>query len=384
MSDSQPAIRTSEGPEIEEAPAWRIHAVLFVATIASVLATGVYLSGAPFLSRASFAYGIRYTAALLGILTVHEAGHYVAARIHKVDASLPYFIPLPLLGFGTMGAVIRMRGTIPTRRALLDIGASGPLAGLALAIPLYAWGVAHSTLVARTADMSLLGESLLTRALDHFVGPVVPPDQDIMLSPVAFGAWVGMLVTMVNLVPAGQLDGGHVAYALFGPRQDRFAVTVHRSMLAFALVSIGSYVARDVRAGFGLRHLGEAIGSSFFWLAWFEVLAILGTLTANAREDERDRARGGVPIRTRAVAIIGLWGLMALGQKYPSTLLWIAWFVGLALLLAIETKDGVLGKHALFDHPPTGAARLGPLRVAIAVVTLAFFVLLFMPAPLPL
>ena len=98
----------------------------------------------------------QYTASLLAILLAHEFGHYIAARIHKVDASLPFFIPLPLLSpFGTMGAVIRMRGVIPTRRALLDIGAAGPLAGLALAIPLYAWGVAHSQVV--PIDGSLAG-----------------------------------------------------------------------------------------------------------------------------------------------------------------------------------------------------------------------------------
>ena len=98
--------------------------------------------------RAALAHAAQFTGALLAILLAHEFGHYIAARLHKVDASLPFFIPLPILSpFGTMGAVIRMRSVIPTRRALFDIGAAGPLAGLALAIPLYAWGVAHSEVV---------------------------------------------------------------------------------------------------------------------------------------------------------------------------------------------------------------------------------------------
>src|SRR5207253_4087846 len=103
---------------------------------------------APFMTHDAVLHGAQFTGALLTILVAHELGHYVAARIHKVDASLPFFIPMPLISpFGTMGAVIRMRGVIPTRAALLDIGASGPLAGLAFAIPLYLWGAAHSRVV---------------------------------------------------------------------------------------------------------------------------------------------------------------------------------------------------------------------------------------------
>src|SRR5262249_11230754 len=161
-----------------------------------------------------------------------------------VDASLPYFIPMPLLSpFGTMGAVIRMRGVIPTRRALLDIGASGPLAGLFFAIPMYVWGAAHSRVVpAAGAGVVELGDSLLLRLLDRIGAPTIPEGMELELSPVAFAAWAGMFVTMINLLPVGQLDGGHVAYALLGPRQNKFAQTVHRSMLAFFFVSLGSYV----------------------------------------------------------------------------------------------------------------------------------------------
>lgn len=388
LPDSSPSPSSTPARATESAetrPNWRLHVGLFAATIASVFATGMTLSGERFGSRAAAVYGLQFAASLLGILSVHEAGHYVAARVHKVDASPPYFIPLPLLGFGTMGAVIRMRGTIPTRRALLDIGASGPLAGLALAIPLYAWGVAHSAVIVVTGGMGQVGSSLLVRLLEHLAAPHVPEGMDLLLSPVAFGAWAGLFVTMINLLPVGQLDGGHVAFALFGPRQNKIALVVHRSMLAFSVVSLVSFLARDLRAGLGLHHLGAAVGNSLFWFLWFEVLAILGTLTSRSQSPDGARAaQEGLPIRTRATALAGLLVVASIGGEHDSLLLWAAWFVGLGLLLAMEARSGVLRAHKLLDHPPTGSAPLDPVRTAVAVVTLAFFALLFMPTPLPL
>jgi membrane-associated protease RseP (regulator of RpoE activity) len=344
--------------------------------VASCFGTWVFFEGP---SRAAAVHGLQYTASLLGILLAHEFGHYIAARIHGVDASLPFFIPLPILSpFGTMGAVIRMRSVIPTRRALLDIGASGPLAGLALALPLYAWGVAHSEV--RPLDGSEgggieLGSSLLLRLLDHLCAPPVPEGMDVFLSPVAYAGWAGMFVTMINLLPASQLDAGHVAYSLFGRRQNQIAQWVHRSMLAFFFVSVASFVARDVRAGFGLYHLGRHIYNSQFWLLWFEVLAVLGTLSNREGQDR-------IGIRPRVVATAGLGLLVGLFHDRPSPVLWVAWFTGLGLLLAMEVRWGVLrSTSTLLDHPPTGAQPLGLGRTVIAVVTLLLFVLLFMPSP---
>jgi membrane-associated protease RseP (regulator of RpoE activity) len=333
--------------------------------------------------RAALIKGAQFAGTLLTILVAHEAGHFIAARIHKVEASLPYFIPLPILSpFGTMGAVIQMRGTIPTRRALLDIGASGPLAGLVFAIPLYAWGVAHSRLVPLGGeDMVGLGSSVLLRGLERLAAPPIPEGMDILLSPIAFGAWAGMFVTMINLLPVGQLDGGHVAYALFGPRQDKIAVVVHRSMLAFFFVSLGSFLLRDARAGFGLHRIGTHLGNSMFWFVWFEVLAVLGTLAAHTPDGAAARSEGTLTIRTRMVATVGLLVLASVGRKHPSPLVWIAWFAGLAMLLTMEAKWGVLRPHTLLNHPVTGAAPLDRVRKAIAIVTLLFFALLFMPTP---
>jgi membrane-associated protease RseP (regulator of RpoE activity) len=371
---------------------WRLHAQLFVATVASVFLTGLDAGDkwwSRSLSHVSVTHGLLFAGSLLLILVAHEGGHYVAARIHKVEASLPYFIPMPFVSpFGTMGAVIRMSGSIRTRAALLDIGAAGPLAGLVFAIPLYLWGTAHPQFIAAdspTTDLMTLGDSLLTRLLDHFAAPPAPPGMMVLSSPAAFGAWAGLFVTMINLLPVGQLDGGHVAYALFGPRQDKLAVIVHRSMLAFFFVSVASFVLRDVRSGLGLHHLGDAVGNSMFWLVWFEVVAILGSLSARAQGGEAERAaREALPLRTRAIATLSLALLAGFGRENGSAFLWVAWFAGLGLLLAMEARFGVLRSHRLLDHPPTGSTPLGRGRVCVAVLTLAFFALLFMPTPIAL
>jgi membrane-associated protease RseP (regulator of RpoE activity) len=338
---------------------------------------------APGHGRVAVLQAAQFTGALLGILLAHEFGHFIAARIHKVDASLPFFIPLPLLSpFGTMGAVIRMRSVIPTRRALLDIGASGPLAGLALAIPLYAWGAAHSQIVALDSleGGMQLGDSMLLRLLDGWCAPHVAPGTDLLLSPVAFAAWGGMFVTMINLIPVSQLDGGHVAFALFGTRQNRIAMWVHRSMLAFFFVSLASFVYRDVRAGLGMWHLGRHVYNSVHWLAWFEMFAILGELTSRRRASDP----GGTPlgIRTRAFATLGLTLLAGMLHDSHSVVVWTAWFAGVSMLLLMEARWGALQpSSALLDHPPTGPAPLKFGRSVVAIVTLVFFALLFMPTP---
>ena len=354
-------------------------------TIATVFATGLTLGPGPMSSRANVVGAAQFTGALLLILVAHELGHFFTARLHRVDASLPFFIPLPPLvsPFGTMGAIIRMKSRIPTRRALLDIGASGPLAGLFFAIPLYAWGVAHSTVIPLGGEGAELGSSLLLRALDHLFAPNLAPNQDVLLHPVAFAAWGGMLVTMINLLPVSQLDGGHVAYALFGPKQDGYARNIHRAVLVFFFVSLGSYVVRDLRAGFGFVRFGHHVGNSLVWLVWFEVLAVLGTFASKSLP-HREHDPSAIGTRTRIFAIASLLALAMLGEQYNRTIIWVAWGVVLALTLAMERRAGVLRPHDLLDHPATGAAPLGAGRKAVAIFTLAMFVLLFMPTPFEL
>jgi membrane-associated protease RseP (regulator of RpoE activity) len=366
--------------------AWRLNLGLFAATVVSVFATPVYLelrSTDPPPLRVAMSHGLEFMLALLTILVAHEFGHFIAARVHKVEASLPYFIPMPVVSpFGTMGAVIRMRGTIPTRKALLDIGASGPLAGLLFALPLYWWGVSHSKIVPLTGAEGELGESLMIKALDHFFAPQAPAGMGLQYSPAGEAAWAGLFVTMINLLPVGQLDGGHVAYALLGKRQDRAAIIVHRSMLAFFFVSLGSYLVRDLRAGMGFYRIGAHVNNSLFWLVWFEMIGVLGVLSSRARAERPDDAPEGLSIRTRVVATLALALFAGLAREHPLPIVWITWFAGLGLLLAMEVQAGTLKKHSLFDHPPAGEAPLGGARVVVAVITLAFFVLLFMPTPI--
>jgi membrane-associated protease RseP (regulator of RpoE activity) len=374
---------------------WRRNLQLFLATIASVFFTGVVYDYSAakdesfthsvltaLRTPSALLHGAQFAGTLLTILVAHELGHYIAARIHKVDASLPFFIPMPLISpFGTMGAVIRMRGVIPTRRALLDIGASGPLCGLVFAIPLYAWGVAHSRVLPLPDDGSVmsLGDSLLLRVLDGTFAPPKPAGTDIFLSPIAFGAWGGMFVTMINLLPVGQLDGGHVAYALFGPKQDRYARHVHRAMLAFFFLVVIGHVSRDLVAGTGFYNLGKHLANAVVWLVWFQLLAILGAVSARNRDEEPPP--GAMTIRMRLVATVGLVVIASVGRDQHRPILPLAFFAGLGLLLAMERKGGVLKAHTLLDHPSTGSEPLGPLRAGVAILTLVAFVLLFMPEP---
>ncbi|HRG99811.1 MAG TPA: site-2 protease family protein [Polyangiaceae bacterium] len=392
-------------------PAWRLNLALFLATVVSVFGTSLAFerSAAEASARAdgalpkvvafvtdrvALAHAGAFTLTLLGILTAHELGHFIASRIHRVDATLPFFIPMPLLSpFGTMGAVIRMRGTIATRRALLDIGASGPLAGLALALPLYAYGAARSHVVpiAQTADSVELGESLIVKLLDHLAHPGIPEGSELFLSPIAFGAWAGMFVTMINLLPVGQLDGGHVAYALFGPKQDRFARFVHRALPVLFFLRLAQLVLVDVAGGRGLARFGAHLGSALFWLVWFEMLAILGKLSPSDVEAERP-ARPTLTVRARVVwtlALVMSSGYLRAPDELPALVrrigVWpayVAWFLGLFGLLVAEARRGVFQEPALLAHPPTGAAPLDAPRAVVAVLTLLFFVGLFMPTPI--
>jgi membrane-associated protease RseP (regulator of RpoE activity) len=185
---------------------------------------------------------------------------------------------------------------------------------------------------------------------------------------------------MINLLPIGQLDGGHVAYALLGTRQDKFAKVIHRAMLAFFFASVTMYVVRDLRVGLGVYRIGTHVGNSIFWLVWFEMLAILGTLAKARREEKPDPQALGA--RPRLFATLGLVVVAGIGREHPSVPLWLAWFAGLFLLLAMERRGGALRPSSLLDHPPTGAAPLKIGRAIVAIFTLVVFACLFMPTPI--
>ncbi len=168
--------------------------------------------------------GPLYAVCVLAMLLGHELGHFFACRRYGVPATLPYFIPM-LNIFGTMGAVIAIRGAIPSRKALFDIGIAGPLVGLALAIPAVALGIHFSEVEPTpTGGMHvLLGEPLLFTWLSTLIKGPLPESVSVMLHPAGMAGWVLIFVTAMNLFPAGQLDGGHILYAMVGPRRAHLA-----------------------------------------------------------------------------------------------------------------------------------------------------------------
>jgi membrane-associated protease RseP (regulator of RpoE activity) len=296
-----------------------LHVALFLATVATTLWAGFQLS--PLAERGPTLVnvilgGLPFAGSLVAILFCHEMGHYLVARRHGVFATLPYFIPVPF-GAGTLGAVIRMRSAIPSRRAALDIAAAGPIAGFLVAVPLLLWGLSHSELRTVTASpvgsalgspfallrallegrpllagdpaAQFFGDSLVTLAAAKFIHGTLPAGTDLVLHPVAFAAWLGLLVTTLNLVPLGQLDGGHVLYALGGRR---------------------------------FAHLGSRVVS---------------------------------------------WGLLAAGFFLSWN--WVVWWALTRFVIGLKHPPAVV------EEP------LDPARAAVAVLSLVLFVLTFVPVP---
>ncbi len=221
--------------------------------------------------------GYPFAVPLMTILLSHELGHYFVARIHHVDVSPPYFIPMPITLFGTFGAVIRMRGPVESRDALLDIGAAGPLAGLIVAIPILIYGISISPveLLDPSAHPYLEGHSLLYSGLIYALKGPIADGSDIVLSPTAFAGWAGLLVTMMNLVPVGQLDGGHVAYALFGPRQDEYSRRITHGLLALAIGISGVAMLQAWLQG---GSVSAAASAGMHWGFWWFILSLMTRL----------------------------------------------------------------------------------------------------------
>ncbi len=262
--------------------------LLFALTVASTTLVGGqelnWETGEPYYSLAS---GLAFTAALLGILLAHELGHFIAARREGVAVSYPFFIPMPIFLLGTMGAFISIKEPVPNRRALLAIAVSGPLAGLIVAVPVLILGLALSPVRnieevrAALPDVGFFteGNSLLYAGLKILVfGRFLPSGgDDVYMHPVALAGWAGLLVTGLNLLPAGQLDGGHIFFALFGAR----AANIMSMVVAVALLGLG-----------------------FLWSGWF-LWAVLVALLGQGRSPLLNEV---TPLRGpwRALAVLGL------------------------------------------------------------------------------
>ena len=231
-----------------------LHIVLFILTMLSTLFVGALQTGADILKDPwKIYYGLPFALTLMIILLTHELSHYFASKKHGVNATLPYFIPAPTI-IGTFGAFIKMKSPIITRKALIDIGASGPIAGFIVSVIAVMIGLHLSKIVpvAETKGALTLGDSILFSFLAQAVIGVTPADSDILLNPVAFAGWIGLFVTSMNLIPVGQLDGGHIAFALLGEKQTR---------LSFILVLVMSLLGVLLWEG---------------WIIWAVLLLVLG------------------------------------------------------------------------------------------------------------
>jgi len=221
---------------------YTLHIALFVLTVASTCFVG----------------GPVYSFAVILILFGHEMGHYLMSRRYGIRATLPFFLPFPLPPFGTLGAVIRMEGTVSSRKALFDTGVAGPLTGLVLSIPAIVIGLRLSNVVPAShikEGMLRLADPLLFSFIQRLVVGRTSENYEILLHPIGFAGWVGLFVTSLNLLPIGQLDGGHIAYGLFGKRS-RIIFLIAIAVMAFITVfyNPGWFLLLILIILFGFRH----------------------------------------------------------------------------------------------------------------------------------
>lgn len=369
-----------------------LHLLLFALTFATTVYMGAetvqrWLHYAEAGFMAFVADGLRFSVSLLLFLTVHEFGHYFAARRHGIATSLPYYIPIPF-GVGTLGAVIRIREPIPTTRKLFDIGAAGPLAGfvVALGVLLYAFATlppptylldlpGHEAIKAYVLANGRYPETLLPEAgggMDAVlvVGQTplywllsqlfdnVPPMYEMYHYPVLFAGWLGLFFTALNLLPVGQLDGGHILYALVGPRwHGRFA----RTFFMLLLISGGIGYVDEIAP------LLQAADPWLGRLSWFILAGILYFYLRRIFGDEHLLAAG---------SLLGIMAIVAAAPHAGDLLLqfgysgWFIWCLLIAFLIKI-------------DHPPVLYTEpLTPGRRALGLLSLVIFLLCFSFRPL--
>jgi len=264
-----------------------IHVVLFALTVLSTLFVGaLHAQGNPLVNPFDLLKGIPFSFSILLILGSHELGHFFTSQHNRVDASLPYFLPFPHL-FGTFGAFIRMKSPIPDKKTLVRIGAAGPLIGLAFAIPIVVIGLKLSHTVSVSELERMPGLSLGNSILFSLIAKssvTVPEGHDLLLHPVAFAGWAGILVTGLNLMPVGQLDGGHIGYGILGKYHKWLARGVFFSLLPLGLQWPGWWVWAALLFFLGIQHplpldditplgIGEKI------IGWLSLALFLFTFT---------------------------------------------------------------------------------------------------------
>ncbi len=263
---------------VRQRPNYHTHIMLFLMTMVTTIVAGMVWEGLnPIQQINQFHRGLPYAVTLLSILLFHEMGHYLTARYYGMDVTLPYFLPAPPpLFIGTFGAFIRMKSPARNRRALLYIGAAGPIAGFCVALPamIYAYTTASVVPVTPSAGGLSLAEPLLLQFIGRAILGPIQEGHVIQLNSIGLAAWFGIFVTVLNLLPMGQLDGGHITYAIVGP---------YARYVSWAVVCM-------------LFVLG------FFFLGWF-LWAVLGWLTSRRPQVVLDPQ---TPLDRRSFMIAGI------------------------------------------------------------------------------
>jgi membrane-associated protease RseP (regulator of RpoE activity) len=271
-----------------------LNVVLFAATCVSTLLVGTFLMAGftntlaersllreIWLSPSRLMDGLPFSLAIMSILLAHEMGHYLTCRYYGISATLPYFIPFPSI-IGTMGAFIRIRSPIQHRAALLEVGIAGPIAGFVLAIPVAMIALSQSRWIAldNTEGLLIFGDPLILKLIAAVMGKTPPDGMDLYMHPIGLAAWFGFFATAINLLPVGQLDGGHIAYALFG----RFHKRISQGF-AFFLVPLGIFYWQG-------------------WLLWTTVLLFLGLRHPTTVDDSLPLSRRHVWLGWLALAML--------------------------------------------------------------------------------
>ena len=325
--------------------------LFFLTLVSACWAYAVMRTGASFwapLAHPSLLLvGWEFAATLLVILLAHEMGHFLTARRHGVDQSPPFFIPAPTI-FGTFGALILMRSRPPNRRVLLRVAVMGPYGGLLLAIPAAAWGLAHSVpydpRVLAASDSLSFGSSILFHLLEQLFSP---NGTYVAMHPVALAGWVGLFVTSLNLIPAAQLDGGHIMYALFGRRHERLSLAVVVILLALGLfVHLFPEVGPHGASAGGTR-TGEASGGEL-WIFWALLLFVIG-IRHPPVEDERAPLNRGDRLNGLFALVILVLTFVPVPVKYVPA------------AHVVEPRPGQQGQDGFFDSQPL---ELPPARTA--------------------
>ena len=273
----------------------KIHVILFILTVITTFATGYSFSG-------SVASAFAFSGALLFILGSHEMGHYFFGRKYGVDITPPYFIPAPpfISPIGTFGAFIKIKSPISTKKALFDIGIAGPLAGIVASIPVLLIGIKYSTII-DIADKEggqglMLGSPLIFTFFTSIFFGKIPEGKDLFLHPVAFAGWVGLFVTALNLIPSGQLDGGHIVYSLFSKKAHKVtSIVMIVLLLVFGFGTEPLFMLYHRLAGSGAGDLLSRIPDFEGWpgwILWAVLLTLMGTKHPPTIHDEGELDTG--------------------------------------------------------------------------------------------